>query len=337
MVDTRAQINLLLYMKKFIITEEEKNYIKNLYEQVSTKIKVPNADVVKQQLGTIDLEKYLKKFNENSSVVERFVTTTFNGQLPTINSKLKQNLPRTWGPVSVDYIGTLSGALNYKVESVKLNSIKLSIMNKGAKEPIKNYAKTVGDVIRYTKDEKPQTKYDILKNKTIDYGRETTLTDLPQRTLDTSVKSYHYPPNPWTVNNSTKRLIIDYQIEGNINVDGTINTTIKNFSVDTKAIGYIAGFINIYDTAVVTVPPPFTNVRMNTLNFSNSVVDALVGINLGDTLSWDGDHYLYADVGILGTYKIVDIPIRNAVKEVFSDKTFDFKTYAKNLFNMVSV
>ena len=313
-------------MKKFIITEEEKNYIKNLYEQVATKIKVPNADVVKQQLGNIDLEKYLKKFNENSSVVESFVNTAFNGQLPTVNSKLKQNLPPSWGPVSVDYIGTLSGTLNYKVESITLNSIKLRIMNKGEKETFK-----IPDE-NYTKDEKPQMIQP--KYKLSDYG-ETTSTYLPQQKLSITKKPYHYPPNPWTVNDSTKRLIIEYQIEGNINVDGKINTKIKKLSVNTEATGYIAGFINIYDTSVVTVPPPFTHVVMNPINFYN-----LAGISLGDTLSWDGDHYLYVNplnVGSFGTYKIVDIPIRKGVKEVFSDKTFDFKTYAKNLFNMVSV
>jgi len=43
------------------------------------------------------------------------------------------------------------------------------------------------------------------------------------------------------------------------------------------------------------------------------------------------------NVGTFGTIEIDDIPIRQGVKQVFSDTTFDFKTYAKNLFDMVSV
>jgi hypothetical protein len=309
-------------MKKFIITEEEKNYIKNLYEQVATKIKVTNADVVKQQLGNIDLEKYLKKFNENSSVVESFVNSVFNGQLSNVNSKLKQNLPPKWGPVDIAGV-SISGTLNYKVENIKLNSIKLRIMNKGEKETFK--------IPDETNVEKPQTKYDTLKNKTIDYGRETTSTYLPQQKLSITKKPYYNPPNPWTVNNSTKRLMIEYQIEGNMNVSGKINNILN---VNTNATGYIAGFINIYDTSVVTVPPPFTHVEMQPIDYK------VVSISLGDRLSWDGDHYLYANplsTGTFGSYEIADIPIRQGVKQVFSDKTFDFKTYAKNLFDMVSV
>jgi len=308
-------------MKKFIITEEEKNYIKNLYEQVGTKIKVPTADDVKQQLGTIDLEKYIKKFNENSSVVENFVNSVFNGQLSNVNSKLKQNLPPKWGPVDIAGV-SISGTLNYKVENIKLNSIKLRIMNKGEKETFK-----IPDE-NYTKDEKPQMIQP--KYKLSDYG-ETTSTYLPQQKLSITKKPYYNPPNPWTVNNSTKRLIIEYQIEGNMNVSGKINNILN---VNTNATGYIAGFINIYDTSVVTVPPPFTHVEMQPIDYK------VVSISLGDRLSWDGDHYLYANplsTGTFGTYEIADIPIRQGVKQVFSDKTFDFKTYAKNLFDMVSI
>lgn len=69
-------------------------------------------------------------------------------------------------------------------------------------------------------------------------------------------------------------------------------------NVNTNATGYITGFINIYDTSVVTVPPPFTHVAMEPINYK------VVSISLGDRLSWDGDHYLYANPHLVDMYLI---------------------------------